>query len=222
MKSAVAVGFVLVLAGAASAQERIPHEDALKYAGLFVEKSAKASDLQIKVEPDAKKPYGLHQENMGTMAIPTKTLSAETLRNVGKEVTPLAQLWARNLTLVHKDLPVANDRLRLMTISIDDQEHTLPLFLLGARKKEDGSLELLVYAKGKAPILSVPLGRNRRAYWTGQGPGLFWPGALVQPSCLGQEKPCPRTRSKRLPWSWFLRRTLAGWPLSTVISWGWS
>jgi len=157
MKNVVALGMVVLLGGVASGQERIPPDDAQKYARLLVDKTAKAADLQLRLEPDADKPFGLKHDEFGVLIIPAKSLSEKSLEKVGKDVQPVGQLWARNLTLMHKDKAVANDKLRLVKINIEDQDHSLPFFLVGVRKKADANLELVVYAKDKEPLLAVPL-----------------------------------------------------------------
>ena len=133
------------LAGLAAAQERIEPQEAQKFAKLFVEHAAKVGDLQLKLEPDADKPYGLKAGQVGAVVIPDKRLSQEALQKVGKDVTPVGQLWVRNMTAVAKDQPVGNDRLRIVTVTADGKDHPLPLFLLGVRKQADGALELVVY-----------------------------------------------------------------------------
>src|ERR1700722_15107653 len=141
MKNVVALAFVVVLGGFASGEERIPPDEAQKYARLLVDKTAKAPNLQLRLEPDADKPFGLKHDDFGVLVIPAKSLSQESLDKVGKDVQPVGQLWARNLTLLLKDKPVANEKLRLVKINIEDQDHSLPLFLVGVRKKGDETLE---------------------------------------------------------------------------------
>ncbi len=156
MKQLMALAVVLV-AGVTLAQERIAPEDARRYAQLFVETAAKTTNLPLLVKADADKPFGLKKDDVGVMIIPSSSLTEEALQNAGKEVTPLGQLWARSLTLVVKDQLVSNDKLQVVKVTINDQEHSLPLFLLGVRKQEDGSLEMVIYAREKEPLLTVPL-----------------------------------------------------------------
>jgi hypothetical protein len=157
MKRVVAGLFVVLLAGVGAAQERIPDEEARKYSMLLVGLTAKVPDLQLQLEPDAAKPHGMKHENVGAMVIPAKSLSEKAVQNAGKDVIPLGQFWLRNLTVLFKDQPVASEKLRMVKVTIDDQDHLLPLFMLGVRKKADSTLELVVYAKDKEPLLTVPL-----------------------------------------------------------------
>ena len=157
MRGMAALVGLALLAGLATAQERIDPEEAQKFAKIFVEHAAKVGDLQLKLEPNADKPYGLRAGQVGTVVIPDKRLSEEAIQKAGKEVTPVGQLWVRNMTAVVKDQPVGNDRLRIVTVTANDKDHPLPLFLLGVRKQADGVLELVIYAKDKEPLLALPL-----------------------------------------------------------------
>jgi hypothetical protein len=160
MKATLAGSLLLMLAWSATAQERIAPEDAVKYAKICVASSAKQPGLQIPVQPNAEKPFGLQKENMGAMVIPNRGLSAaglEKLARMAKDAGPVGQLWMRNLTVIQDDKPTPNDKLRLLTVNVDDRDHSLSLFLLGVRAKGNDGLELVVYAKDKKPLLVVPV-----------------------------------------------------------------
>src|SRR5437870_5109989 len=116
MKRAIAMVSLALLAGRAGAQERIAPEVAQKFARLFVEQAAKLDDLQLKLQPDPDKACGLKKDDVGALIIPDKRLSAQALQKAGKEAIPVGQLWVRQLTAVVNDQPVANDRLRIVTI----------------------------------------------------------------------------------------------------------
>ena len=80
-----------------------------------------------------------------------------TKTKAGKEVVPVGQLWLVKLSPAVKDATTANDKLRLVTISVKDEDHRLSLLLLGARKSAEADLELVIYAKAKEPLLTLPL-----------------------------------------------------------------
>lgn len=157
MKRLVALVGLVLMVGVALAQERIAPEAAQGYARILVQATSQTANLPLQVQPDADKPYGLKTGDEGALVIPAKALTEEALQKAGKEVIPLAQLWVRNLTLVVKDQLVPNDKLSVVKVTLNDQEHSLPLFLLGVRTKGDGSLEILVFAREKEPLLVVPL-----------------------------------------------------------------
>jgi hypothetical protein len=106
---------------------------------------------------DAESPCAVRGEGFGAMAIPDKKLSKEKLARLGKDMVPLGQVWLRKWTVVVAGKAVANDKLRVVTIKVDDKDRPMPLLLVGVRKKEKKDLELVVYAKDSTPLLTLPL-----------------------------------------------------------------
>jgi len=106
---------------------------------------------------DPEKACAVRGEGGGAMAIPDKNLSKEKLAKAGKDVVPVGQVWLRKWTVAAGDKPVANDKLRVITIKVDDKHRPMPLLLLGVRKKGEKDLELVVYAKDSEPVLALPL-----------------------------------------------------------------
>lgn len=155
MSRALTLVGVLVLTGISQAQERVDQETARKYAQILTA-SAKLENAPLKFDVDADKPFALRKDELGAMVIPDKLLTADLLTKAANDAVPVAHLWMRKLTVVVKDQPAGNDRLRIVTVRADDQEHDLPLFLLGARKKGN-DLELVIFTQGKEPLLQVPL-----------------------------------------------------------------
>jgi hypothetical protein len=157
MRTTITAASLLLLAGALLAQERVPAEDAQKAGKQLAEQSAKLDvPAQVKVEPDADKAFAIHHEKVAALVMPDKKLSADTLSKAGKDVVPVGQLWMRRMVPVVEGKSTVNDKLRMIKITIKDEEEPLPLCLLGVRKKGDG-LELLVYGKDKEPLLTLPL-----------------------------------------------------------------
>jgi hypothetical protein len=135
------------------AQDRIPNDEAEAIAKVLSEHAAKLDKLQLKTTVDAAKPYGQRQDKYGAMVIPQTKLTLE----VDKEVLPLGQFWLRNLSPVVNGKPVDGEKLRIVKVSADGEDHMLPFFLLGVRARADKSLELVVYAKDQEPLLTMPL-----------------------------------------------------------------
>jgi hypothetical protein len=157
MRTVAVVISLALCAGLARAQEQLPQEHAQKAAQLVAAEAAKLTDAQLKTDVDTDKPFGLKKGERAGLVIPDRKLSAEQLGKAGKEVVPVGQLWMKALTPVVGGNATPADRLRLMTVKANDQDHELVLLLLGARKGADGKLQLLVYAKEKEPLLSLPL-----------------------------------------------------------------
>lgn len=147
---------VLLCVSVGLAQERIPQDQAVKYGGFMKDATAKLADLPVKTDPDPEKAFGMKKDDLGALVMPDRQLTAERLSAATIKVMPLGQLWTRNITICTSGTPLPNDKIRIVGLNADGQEHPLPLFLLGLRKKE-GKLELLIYAKDKEPALIVPL-----------------------------------------------------------------
>jgi len=160
MKKLTAVVVALALAPLGLAQDRIPPQEAEQIAQLLAENAAKVDKPQLKTDVDAGKPFGLRKGGHGAMVLPDKKLTADLLAKAGKEVTPLGQLWFRQISPLQDGKVVAADKLRIITVNANGEDHHLPLFFLGVRKKADEALELVVYAKDQEPLLVVPLTKS--------------------------------------------------------------
>jgi hypothetical protein len=157
MRIAIAVAWTLLLAGAVVAQERVPPEDAQRVGRQLADQSAKLDvPAQVQVEPDTDKAFAIRHEKVAALVMPDKKFSADVLSKAGKDVVPIGHLWMRRMVPAVEGKAAANDKLRILKITVKDEEEPLPLCLLGVRKKGDG-LELLVFGKDKEPLLTLPL-----------------------------------------------------------------
>ena len=157
MRNLAAVVSVVVLAGFGWAQERVPQEQAVKFARRFADEASKISSPQLKTEVDPEKVFALHAGEAHAMFIPEKGLSEETFTRAGKEPTPVGQLWMRRIVPAAEGKPVPEDKLRIVTISVNNEDHPLPLTLVGVRKGADNQLELVFYGKDKEPYHHSPV-----------------------------------------------------------------
>lgn len=146
---------VLYLAAAADSN-RLPHDEAQAYARLCAPQAATLLDLPLSMEVDTEKPCAVRGEGGGAMIIPAKGLSADRLAKAGKEVVPLGQLWLRKWTVVASGKPVSDDRLRIVTVKVEDKDRPMPLFLLGVQPSEKGR-DLVLYAANPEPLFALPL-----------------------------------------------------------------
>jgi len=135
------------------AQDRIPDNEAEEIAKVLNEHAGKLDNPQLKTTVDTAKSFGLRQGKHGAMVIPDTKLKLDA----EKEVLPLGQLWLRNLTPQVAGKLIEVDKLRIVKVSADGEDHRLPFFLMGIRAKADKSLELVVYAKDKEPLFVAPL-----------------------------------------------------------------
>jgi hypothetical protein len=159
MKPFVAGVCFAVVVSLVAGQDRLPQDEARRYAKVCVEQLGSLGDAQIQTEVDAEKACAVRGEGGGAMAIPDKKLSKERLAGAGKDVVPVGQVWLRRWTVVVDGKAVPNDRLRVLTIKVDDKDRPMPLLLVGVRKKGEKDLELVAYGKGTEPLLTLPLKR---------------------------------------------------------------
>ncbi|MFO0957454.1 MAG: hypothetical protein U0800_08295 [Isosphaeraceae bacterium] len=147
----------LATAGLARAQERIPTEQAQQIAKVLQTHSDKESNLPVKAEVDSDKPFGVRHEEFGAMAVPDKKLTAEVISKADKDVAPVGHFWMKKLKPVVDGKPAATDKLRNVSVDVDNNTINLTFYLLGVRKGEKGDPELVIYGSGKEPLAVRPL-----------------------------------------------------------------
>jgi hypothetical protein len=139
------------------AQERLPKDEALKYAAAVSADVKQLRGTPIPTDVDAARPVALRDGEYGGMVLPQKQLTAETLAKAGDAVLPIGQLWLHKLTPMLNGEAVAADKLRMVTVSADGTEASVPQCALGVRRNGSGGLELLVFGKGSQPVVTTPL-----------------------------------------------------------------
>jgi hypothetical protein len=157
MRPLAAVICFAVLVGLVAGQDRLPQEEAQRYAKVCVEQLGSLADAQVETDVDPEKAVAVRGEGGGAMVIPDKKLSKEKLAKAGKDVVPVGQVWLRKWTVVASGKPVAEDKLRVVTVNVDDKDRPMPLLLVGVRRKGERALELVAYGKDADPVLTVPL-----------------------------------------------------------------
>jgi hypothetical protein len=140
-----------------TAQERLPRDEALKYAALAGADAKQLLGTPIPTRVDLEQPVALKDGEYGGMVLPELKLTAEAITRAGDKVVPLGQLWLLKLTPMRDGEATSSDQLRLATVKHGDTEVTLPQCALGAQRNKSGGLELLVFGKAKEPILKVPM-----------------------------------------------------------------
>jgi hypothetical protein len=142
---------------AVSAQERLPREEALKYA-FFASTDLKAMlNTPIPTDPDTKRPVAVHDGDYGALVLPEAKLSADTFAKAGKEPKAVGQLWLRNLAPENDGQRAPQSELYTVHVRAMDQEADAVCCALGVCKSENGGLQLLIYGKDKEPVARVPM-----------------------------------------------------------------
>jgi hypothetical protein len=157
MKQSIALWSALLSLHLASAQEAIPLERAQDGARILTKSLGIVKDAPLKMEVDLQKPNGFRAGDARMLVIPAAGLSGELVSKSGQEITPLGQLWMHKAAVAYNGKVTPNSKLRLVTVSDNDNELKVQLYFLGARRTEKGEWNLLVYAKDKEPLLNVTL-----------------------------------------------------------------
>jgi hypothetical protein len=157
MKHISILAALLATAACGVAQEKLTREEALKYAFIACSNLKEMLDTPIPTDPDVKRPVAVRDEGYGGLVLPEARLSPETFSQASKDVIPLGQLWLVKLAPLSAGEVVPAEKLRKVHVSSGDHEADALLCALGLQKNSEGTLRLLVYGKGKEPVLQVPL-----------------------------------------------------------------
>ena len=157
MKRLFVIAALFATAVSGLAQEKLTREESLKYAFIACSNLKEMLDTPIPTDPDVKRPVAVRDENYGSLVLPEARLNSETFAKAGKDVVPIGQLWLVKLAPMSAGEVVPADKLRKVHISAGEHEADVLLCALGLQKNAEGNLKLLVYGKGKEPMLQVPL-----------------------------------------------------------------
>jgi hypothetical protein len=139
------------------AQENVPLEEAREGARKANATIATEKEMPLQIEADLEKPVAIRGGQVALMIVPDKRMTPAQFGALTTEVSPIAQLWTRNASLQINGEPAQRDRVRV--IGVDDRlkKVEVELYLIGARKNEGGASEVLIFGKGKEPLLRLPL-----------------------------------------------------------------
>lgn len=162
MKTLLALAATLMLTAAALADEieAAPLEEAQKAAHKVAANLPSLADAPIVIDADFDKPHLIKSGGAGVMIIPDKKLTAETLAAARETPVPVGQLWMLKATIAEHGHAFAADKTRRIVVEDGDKELPLQLFLLGAAKNAQGTLDLIVFSKDKTPLLRVLLAKD--------------------------------------------------------------
>ena len=141
----------------AAAQDKLPREEALKYAFLVSVDLKQLQGTPIPTDVDVKQPVAIRDGEFGGMVLPEAKLTAEVIAKAGEKIVPIGQVWLYKLTPMRDGEAVGSDKLRLAKVSNEGTEVQLPQCTLGVRRASGGGLELVVLGKTTTPLVTVPL-----------------------------------------------------------------
>jgi hypothetical protein len=142
---------------ASAGQERLPKDLTLRAAQVLAAEAAKLGDLPLQTRLDVPKAWGARAGQRAAILIPDQRLTEAALLKAGEEITPIGQLWLKDWAVAVAGQEPARDKQRIVTFTTGGQNHQVGLCLLGVRKNAEGTLELVLIAKDRAPLLTVPL-----------------------------------------------------------------
>jgi hypothetical protein len=140
-----------------SAQEKLPREEALKYAFAVAADLKQLQGTPIATDVDLKQPVAIHDGDYGGMVLPEAKLTAETIAKAGEKVVPVGQLWFLKLTPMCDGEAVSASKLRMVTLNHEGDQYTVPQCALGVQRNSSGALELVVFGKGAEPVAKAAL-----------------------------------------------------------------
>lgn len=140
-----------------AAQEKLTRDEALFYARAVSADTAQLRGTPLATDVDVDQPVAMKEDDYGGMVLPQKGLRLETIAAAGETPVPIGQLWLHRLAPMREGAPVSRSDLRLVTVQAQGEAATVPQCALAIRRASTGALELLVFGKGKEPILSVPV-----------------------------------------------------------------
>jgi hypothetical protein len=139
-----------------SAQEKVSREEALVYAKAAAANAAQLNGTPIATDVDTQQPVALREGEYGGMILPQKHLRSEAIAKATQTPVPVGQLWLHNLTPM-KDEAIPVEKLRIARVELEGSDARVPQCALAIRRNGAGKLELLVYGKGKEPLLTAPV-----------------------------------------------------------------
>ena len=157
MKSFFAIALWLAVLVPLQGQERLPRQEALKYAFFLSVDLKQLLDTPIPTDPDVKRPVALRDGEYGGLLLPESKLTVEALTKVGKEVAPVGQLWMVKVAPMKDGQVIPARRMKEVEVRAGSESGMAFCCALGTQKDPNGALELLVYGKDKEPLLRVPL-----------------------------------------------------------------
>ncbi len=142
---------------ASHAQERLARDEALRYSELVGTAQEDVKRAPFATEVNLKQPVAVRDGEYGLMLLPAAKLTADLLKTVGPDPVPIGQLWLRKLAPLVNEQVVPETKLNLVYVTGSAGSATVPCCNLAVRKASDARLELLVFGKGKEPLLKAPL-----------------------------------------------------------------
>ena len=153
MKNIIGILSIVAAAAFTQAQDAVPREDALKYSFAACADLKNIQQTAIPTDPDAKRPVVLRDGEYGVMVLPESKLNVAALEAADGKVIPIGQLWTHKLAPLKNDSLLESSLYNVISLRTEEGNIEAPMFALGFRKTSDGKGELLLFGKGKEPVI---------------------------------------------------------------------
>jgi len=150
----------VTLSHLAFGQESVPLEEAQKGAQLLSGAAGRLSDAPVAVDGNLDKPFAVKGGGVGLLVIPDKALTAEKLSSAGTTITPIGQLWMKDVSVAVNGRAPSKDNVRAYVVRAGDNDLNVQLYLVGVVKNAAGQAEVVVYGKGKEPLIHTALEKS--------------------------------------------------------------
>jgi len=141
----------------AFAQDAVPVEETREGARKANVAIASEKEMPLRIDPDLEKPVAVRGGGVGLMIVPDKRFTAAQLGALGADLLPVAQFWSRNASVQVNGEGAKREQVRVIGIDDGFKKVDVELYLIGAKKNENGAVELLLFGKGREPILRLPI-----------------------------------------------------------------
>lgn len=160
MKKLIILAKILFFIGIginANAQELVPRRDAVRLATYLNFDLSVFESTPIPSDADVKRPVAYREGEYAALIVPESKLTPETFANAGNKIIPVGQIWMHKIAPIKNGAALSSESFKTMPVTIRDETYNVMLCLLGAKKKSDNTMELLIFGKDKEPLLTVPL-----------------------------------------------------------------
>lgn len=164
MKTSLLLATLLITSFAVRAQDPAPltGDELAKATALLMDANSRLGDQPLKLELAPDRATGLKAGEVGALVIPDKRFKFDKEDKANKKqnkgaAQPVGQLWTTKISPKDKDAVLPNSSLQLVKVQAGEKQMELAVFTLGIERAGKKEFQLVLYGKGKSPVLRIPL-----------------------------------------------------------------
>jgi hypothetical protein len=157
MKSPLLALLALALPVTLLADDSIPPERARRGAQMANQALGQVADAVVSIDADTEHAQGIGGSGVGALVVPDRAFSADKVASLGEQPVALGQLWMLAIAPAQSSKAPAREQVRTVSIQTDNETLRPQVYFLALGKGADGKAELLVYGKGKEPVVRAAL-----------------------------------------------------------------